>query len=326
MTAMRKIADRLDAEGRPLRGVVHAAMHLDDDLLLDLDQERMAAVMRPKIGGAMVLDQLTRARACDLFLLYSSASTVFGNIKQGPYAAGNHYLDALARARRADGRPALAVAWGAMREVGYVARNDLTAALSAVGLDSLSLKEALTASETLLYDNAESACVMRANWSRMRGLFTLVSCPRLASLAPAHSSAQNERHDLRDRLKGLSPQEALNAVTQSLIALIAEVLQMDPTDMDPHRRVDSYGMDSLMATELLVKIQGEYGVDIPPMELLRSTNGSLADLARTVYLSLGHTEPSTPLPAMGADLEQASAAALPSQREAASEAAQISAN
>jgi hypothetical protein len=42
-----------------------------------------------------------------------------------------------------------------------------------------------------------------------------------------------------------------------------------------------------MATELLVTLNQRFSVDIPPMELLRSSTGTLADVAQTVYLRLG---------------------------------------
>ncbi|MBR7678287.1 acyl carrier protein, partial [Streptomyces daliensis] len=51
-------------------------------------------------------------------------------------------------------------------------------------------------------------------------------------------------------------------------------------------RLDEYGMDSLMAARILVSLQQRYGVEIPPMELLRS-NGTIDDFARIVHIRLG---------------------------------------
>ncbi|MET9418728.1 SDR family NAD(P)-dependent oxidoreductase [Streptomyces klenkii] len=302
LNAMTDLVAQLDAHGHPLRGVIHAAMHLDDDLLLTLDRERMAAVLRPKIGGAMVLDHLTRSRDCDLFLMYSSAVATIGNIKQAPYAAGNLYLTALVRNRRRLGLPGLAIAWGALGDTGYVARHDLAPSLASLGLETIRTSEAFTAAEELLHHNADAVDVTRIDWARMRNLLSLVASPRLATLVPAGTQAEDDREELLRRLRTLPPEEALASLTESIATLVADVIQMDAAEIDVHRRVDTLGIDSLMAAELLVKLQQSFGVEIPPMELLRNTTGSITDLAQAIHLriGLGHS-PETALPAPSTD-------------------------
>src|SRR5205823_5488312 len=44
----------------PLRGVVHAASMIGDGFAAELDGSDIAAILRPKLGGALVLDRLTR--------------------------------------------------------------------------------------------------------------------------------------------------------------------------------------------------------------------------------------------------------------------------
>ncbi|MEZ0163089.1 SDR family NAD(P)-dependent oxidoreductase, partial [Streptomyces griseorubens] len=73
-SALRRIADAVDAGGRPLRGVVHAAMHMDDAALADLTDERFTAVLAPKAGGAARLDRRPADRVLDQYLAHSSVS------------------------------------------------------------------------------------------------------------------------------------------------------------------------------------------------------------------------------------------------------------
>ncbi len=107
---LRGVLDEIAAELPPLRGVVHGAMVLEDGLIRNLDRRRLLRVLAPKVLGARNLDQLTRGLPLDFFVLYSSATTCFGNPGQGNYVAANLYLEALAEERRAAGRPALASA------------------------------------------------------------------------------------------------------------------------------------------------------------------------------------------------------------------------
>ncbi|GGL91483.1 type I polyketide synthase [Streptomyces fumigatiscleroticus] len=286
--AMRDVLAHIDAGGCPLRGVVHGAMHLDDEEFVALDSARTAAVLAPKIGGAVVLDALTRDRGCDLFLVHSSATGVIGTITQAPYAAANLYLEALVRDRRRNGEPGLALAWGAVSETGYVARNDLASSMSALGLLTMQPSEAFAQAELLVRSDTETALVSRADWGRLGRLLKLAGTPRLAGLVPASGPDDGmSKDELLGRLTRMSPQDAIAYLTDHLAGMLADVLQMEPERIDPHCRVDTYGLDSLMAAELFVTLQTRYDIEIPPMELLRSSNGTLADIAELVHLRLG---------------------------------------
>ncbi|MBB5938430.1 type I polyketide synthase [Streptomyces zagrosensis] len=295
LAAMRAVAARIAATGHPLRGAVHCAMHLDDALFTELDEDRIAAVLAPKITGAAVLDLLLRDSDCDLFLMYSSAAATVGNIKQAAYVAGNVYLEALVRRRRRQGLAGLAVAWGAIGDTGYVARSNLHKTLTAIGFEAFTSQEALAAATTLMGTDIEVAGVLRCNWSRgMKMLAASMTTPRLSALVPKNTEGGFDREELVHTLAEMQTEDSFVYLTDALVTVMTDILHMDSSQFDPHRRLDTYGLDSLMATELLVTLNERFAVDIPPMELLRSSTGTLADVAQTVYLRLGvHTADAT---------------------------------
>jgi hypothetical protein len=125
----------------PLRGIIHAAMVLDDDVLLRLNQVRFRTVMTPKVAGAWNLHNLTLDCELDFFVLFSSIASIVGNQLQANYAAANSFLDVLAAHRRRLGLPCLTVNWGALSGVGYVSRHaEVQELLGRVGFEFFSAR------------------------------------------------------------------------------------------------------------------------------------------------------------------------------------------
>ncbi|WP_067474434.1 type I polyketide synthase [Actinomadura hibisca] len=289
LDAMRAVLDGIDADGHPLRGVVHSAMLVDDDLLVDLSDDRLAASLAPKMAAAAVLDVLTRDRELEFFLMYSSSAAFVGQVRQANYVAGNLYLEALVRQRRQAGLPGLAIAWGMLGETGYIVRHDMADNMARLGIEAISNDEAFTAAGRLLADDHEVTGFGRYDWGRLRELVSGLVGPRYGRLMPPLSRVSGRtREDLVRELAGLPAAEALERVAGYLAAFLAEVFQMPSEQLDHDRRLDEYGMDSLMGAELLVMLREQFGLEIPPMELVRSA-GTITELSRIILTRLGLT-------------------------------------
>ncbi|MFC9976570.1 SDR family NAD(P)-dependent oxidoreductase [Spirillospora sp. NPDC127200] len=282
--AMADIITAVDGGGHRLKGVVHAAMVLDDDLLADLTPERLRAVLAPKMAGAAVLDALTRDRDLDLFVLYSSYAATAGNFKQAAYAAGNQFMEALVRQRGSG----LAAAWGHIADHGYVAREGLSVTMDRLGVAPITAKQALNALAVPLATGASVTGIGRYQWNKAQSMLPLLHRPRFALMDTHHDEqAGQSREDLLRRLSTVGPEEARQIVVEELTNVLAQVLQLDPERLDPGRRLDEYGLDSLMAAELLGTLRGRTGVEIPPMELLTG-GGTIDSIAEALLLRLGN--------------------------------------
>ncbi len=116
--AMRDAATRAEQRwGAPLDGAVHLAGVFPTRLISEETTGELAATLRPKLGGARVLDSLL---GDDAFLIaFGSVYGSFGVVGGGAYAAANRALEAFVEARRQRGcERSWCFGWSHWQEVG----------------------------------------------------------------------------------------------------------------------------------------------------------------------------------------------------------------
>ncbi|MEQ1566081.1 MAG: SDR family NAD(P)-dependent oxidoreductase [Myxococcota bacterium] len=246
-----------------LAGVVHAAMVLDDAPLAAHDAARFDRVLGPKADGAWNLHHATLGLPLDWFVVVSSIAAAIGTPGQAAYAAANGFLDALASHRRARGLPATAIAFGALGDVGIVARasDEDRRKILAHGVGELRIGEALELLEGALLEHTPHRVAAVVDWERIVGRVG----GRFAHLVNAAPPVTEGT--AADELRAVPLPERASAVAAHLAPWVARLVGADQVDLDtPLSRV---GLDSLVATELAGKIGAELGVSVPLVRLLR---------------------------------------------------------
>lgn len=294
----------------PIKGVFHTAMVLNDTLIANLDEDGISRALLPKIRGAELLDKLTDEDPIEHFVLYSSATTFVGNPGQANYVAANGYLESLARRRRANGKPGLAIAWGAISDAGYLARNtDVNDILSKrLGGQGLSARDALDGLVAILEaapQGAENAAIgyARIDWQGAGRDLKIVGTPLAAGLGGAGgeaAEASGDALDLAAMLKGLDRTRATKTVADILAREIGKILRISSEEIDPQRPLADVGMDSLMALELRMNAERLLGVDIPLMAL--ANGASLNDMAARIATRVMGDAPASALSAQAQTL------------------------
>ena len=244
-------------------------------------------VLRPKIAGAWNLHHQTLDLELDFFIMYSSATTLFGNEGQANYVAANLYLEALADYRRWLGLPALAVAWGAIGDVGHLARNATVAQMLAerLGVKLLAPARALHRMEQAIRSGAPQVALAEMSWSRLAILPEVANAPKFALVReflndPAGEGAGGNIEEFRTHLAGLPHGEAVSVAEQLLTKHIAGVVGMAPAKLAVDKSLLDLGMDSLMLVELQLGLEKQFGILIPTLELMDAT--TVANLAQRV--------------------------------------------
>jgi phthiocerol/phenolphthiocerol synthesis type-I polyketide synthase C len=273
----------------PLRGVVHASAVFQDGLVRNLERARIEAVLAPKVLGAANLHQLTKALKLDFFVLYSSATTAFGNPGQASYAGANRYLEVLADVRRARGLPALCVGWGPIEDAGFLARNkEIRERLeNRLGGSAFSAAQALEALEQLLLENLSGIAVLKFDRAALSRFMSAARSPKyqpLVAHAGENARESGSAESLRRWVELTDDAEVLPALADMLKKEIADILRMDPAKLDVATPLQDLGLDSLMGVELMTAVEARFGVDIPVMALAEA--GTIERLVRRIHREL----------------------------------------
>ncbi|HEY8978374.1 MAG TPA: type I polyketide synthase, partial [Streptomyces sp.] len=264
--ALAAILDAIPEE-HPLTAVVHAAGVVRYTKVRDLTPEELDEVLAGKATGAQHLDELTSGMDLDAFVLFSSGAAAWGGGSQGAYAAANAYLDGLAEARHAAGRPATSLAWGIWGGDGMGADLD-EQSLARMGLALLDPALALAVMREAVEHDEPTLTVTDTDWSRFTPVYAGARRrPLIEDIPEAAQSLTPEEHQddsLRARLERLTENERRTALLDLVRTRAAAVLgHTDTSEVPELRAFKDLGFDSLTATELRDRLNTATGLTLP---------------------------------------------------------------
>lgn len=258
----------LDETGLELGGIVHAAGVDAHAPIVEMTVEEMQSVLASKLKGAWLLHEHSQQMEIDLFICFSSISSVWGSVERAHYGAANAFLDAIVQERRREGLSGLSVNWGPWKGGGMATAEDL-AELEQMGNRGLDPREALRALDTLVDSGDVQTSVVDVDWPRFRSLYE-ARAPR-PLLAEADGAATIEQQASEDdsapwvRQLWELPEAERQPTLESLLRIeIAKVLGFgDPEEVPLDQSVFDMGMDSLMAVQLVIRLQRNLGLSDP---------------------------------------------------------------
>ena len=309
--ALQQVLSDARQQLMPLGGLVHAAAVIEDSLLQNLNAQTLHKVLAAKLQGGWLLDELTRTlqpdTPLDFFVVYSSATTLFGNPGQAAYVAANYGLEMLCQTRRAAGLPATALLWGAIDDAGFLARNsEIKAALqSRMGGQSVSTAQAMQALSEVLQRDLPQAAVLDIDIAALQKFLPAAADPRFAKLRAQHNThgkmdQDASQQDVAALLATMPVAEAQAYLLSVLKQVVGGILRANPDKLAEQVPLQDLGLDSLMGVELVVAIENQLGVRLPVLTI--SEQPTLHSLAQKL-LGLLSTD-AAPEDALSAQIRQ----------------------
>lgn len=284
---LEKLLQNIEVSASPLKGIIHlAGISGGIQPIEQMNQSELETVIAPKVIGGWNLHQLTQNQKLDIFVCFSSISTVWGSAGQSHYAAANHFLDSLVHYRQAMGLPSFSINWAAWSGGGMASDEGLQE-LSKRGVYSISPEEGIGALEQLWNSGRVQTTVAQMDWNLFKELYN-VGRPRLLleqiglqSPKEDEGSYVEAKSEILTELQNAPLRNRKKILTQYIQREIGKLLKFPTTQLpELHLGFFEMGMDSLMAVELRNQLSSGLSCPISAATLFDSSN--IKDLAEFI--------------------------------------------
>ncbi|KAL4734357.1 hypothetical protein BDV11DRAFT_174852 [Aspergillus similis] len=288
------------AELPPIRGVIQAAMVLQDSVFERMTFDDWQTSLNPKVKASWNVHTQLRDADLDFFVLLASMSGIYGYTTQSNYSAGNTFEDSLAHWRVSQGLPAVSMDLGPVKSVGYVAGvTGVADRMTKLGHFPVTEDQVLRVLETAVISPFDKQVAMGINqgpgshWNPV-GLSPLGRDARFRSLQyqkstqrQAASGSSNASTSLASRLSDAKTrQQAEKLVVEAISSKLADIFMIPVAHVDAAKHLSEYGLDSLSAVELRNMLALQAAADVSIFSIMQSE--SLAALASEVTRKSTH--------------------------------------
>jgi acyl transferase domain-containing protein/NAD(P)-dependent dehydrogenase (short-subunit alcohol dehydrogenase family)/acyl carrier protein len=266
--AVRRVVESIRADHGGLNGVVHCAGTLSDTLLRNKNWTEFEKVVGVKLQGAQNLDTATADCELDFFVLFSSMSSIFGNVGQTDYVVGNSFLDLFARVRARN------VTRGTRSGLSLSINWPLWIGDSGGGHDPMSEYRSLDkylfeayGLRSLTMENGADIFIRVVN-----GLPISVS-----QITPLTGDFEKIRRSVVTGVLGTPGRQQLStpeqpaggganpqALMAPLCSIVAELTGLISNDIPVRDGFGDLGFSSVMLQDMATRIEKEFGISMPP--------------------------------------------------------------
>lgn len=250
-----------------LKGVVHAAGQSIYKTIDEMVVEDFDVMIDSKVIGPWNLHEFTKDLNLDLFVMFSSVSSVWGSKGLAHYAAANHFMDNLANQRYKAGLPALTLNIGMIEGRGLM-QFEHQLALKQSGFEDLSIKQLFEKLQSLLTTDLPQVTLAKMNWGNFKKLYEYRRKRPLFDeiIIKKDTIHYTSKIDsvFRKQVEELPVNMRKTFVVSFIQSEVAQLLNIEEAgQVVINKGFFQIGLDSLMAVELKNRVEKKLGVLIP---------------------------------------------------------------
>jgi len=271
MDMVAKARKRFDS----IDGIIHAAGMIRDGFVLKKSLDEFQTVLEPKVQGTVNLDEATSDESLDFFVMFSSLTSLIGNVGQVDYALGNRFMDAYAVYRNeqvAGGKrsgKSLAINWPFWKEGGMRVDEASEKALTdTMGMRALETELGIQAFEDGLAFSGSQFLVLEGAFQKVRKALGIAVVEEERQLNQAQRFL--EEPTTKTAAKPAAKPETSNSgavnkgeLKQQTETFLKEVLSKETklpmAKIIADEPLEEYGIDSVMILTLSGELEKVFG-------------------------------------------------------------------
>lgn len=281
---VEKLISYIITKYHKLDGIIHCAGVTNDSLIYKKESSDFMKTLNPKVSGTWNLDIATKEMNLKFFLLFSSISSIVGNIGQADYATGNAFMDYFSEYRNQlvniGSRKGITISYNwPYWEAGGMKLNTsvIEAMQEQYGLDSLETENALNILYAAYSQKIEQVIVTQGNEQKITAMFEK-KMPRVEKLPQI-------KRNLLCEGQIFTEEQMMKEVTNYLIQVFSETLKIPGNKISTDSYFDTYGVDSILTIRITEQLEKVFGTLSKTLLYEYQTIHQLAD-----YFLVNHRE------------------------------------
>ncbi|HKP96343.1 MAG TPA: SDR family NAD(P)-dependent oxidoreductase [Fibrobacteria bacterium] len=262
LASLQAAAEAIKLRYPAVHGVVHSALVLQDQSLMNMDLPRFASSLSAKVDVSVNMDKVFGGADLDFMLFFSSMISFFKTPGQSNYAAGCTFKDSFARHLAAQRPyPVQVMNWGYWGHVGVAGDEASRKRLEQVGIGSIEPGEAMEALQSLVGSDIPQLYLIKTVEARAAS----------PAPAPAPEPRKADGAPAQRRKEAAAPADVTeagkDAVQRVLVEKLSASLKIDGAKIPFDGPFVDFGVDSIIGVNLVNSINEALGIDLEVMVL-----------------------------------------------------------
>ncbi|TYQ17735.1 UNVERIFIED_CONTAM: phosphopantetheine binding protein [Acetivibrio alkalicellulosi] len=267
-----------------IHGAIHSAIVLQDRLIMNMDEETLKNVLKPKVEGSVYFYEALKEENLDFIYFFSSAQSLACNMGQSNYSAGCTFKDAFAAYINIKS-PGLVktVNWGYWGNVGIVSGEEYYERLIKNGIGSISIDEGMEAFVKILESDVPQVMAIKLAKEHLEKLKVDFNYVYRYENNQFRKEKVEYDNPIEEDVFMQENQNEIN-ILKTVMKCVGEALEVTTDQIDERRSFLEYGIDSIIGVDLISSLNDKLGIQLKTTVIYDYTNVmDLSNFIKTKY-------------------------------------------